>query len=52
MRVHLELEFDYSTKDIWNVVGSIRGHEEPDRLVIIGTTPTAITHFANCWHPN
>lgn len=32
----MELEMEYSTKDIWNVIGSINGYEEPDRLVIIG----------------
>lgn len=50
VRVHLELEFDYSTKDIWNVVGSIRGHEEPDRLVIIGNHRDAWVYGAGDPH--
>lgn len=45
VQVHIELEMEFSTKDIWNVVGIIRGNEEPDRLVIIGTI-NSITFIA------
>jgi len=33
----MQLDFDYATTNIWNVRGSIKGEEEPDRLVIIGS---------------
>jgi hypothetical protein len=44
VRVHMQLEFEYTTKNIWNVIGTIKGHVEPDRLVIIGT----VTLFVLC----
>ena len=35
-QVHLNLEMDERVTPIWDVIGKIRGSEEPDKLVILG----------------
>lgn len=35
-RVHLHLEMENRVTPIWDVIGRIRGGEEPDKLVILG----------------
>ena len=37
MKVKLEVNNEYVTKPIYNVIGSIVGREEPDRMVLIGS---------------
>ncbi len=34
--VHMKLEMEFVTTEIWNVIGRIEGSIEPDRLVIVG----------------
>jgi len=50
VRVHMQLDFDYATTNIWNVRGSIKGEEEPDRLVIIGNHRDAWVYGAGDPH--
>ncbi len=35
-RVHLHLEMENRVTPIWDVIGKIRGRDEPDKLVILG----------------
>jgi N-acetylated-alpha-linked acidic dipeptidase len=35
VKVHLKLEMENRVTPIWDVIGSIRGNEEPDKLVIL-----------------
>jgi len=35
-RVHMNIGSNLTTTPIWNVIASIRGEEEPDRIVVIG----------------
>ncbi len=35
-RVHLRLEMENRVTPIWDVIGKIRGRDEPDKLVILG----------------
>jgi N-acetylated-alpha-linked acidic dipeptidase len=34
--LQLSVEMDYKIRPIWNVMGKLRGHDEPENLVIIG----------------
>ncbi|MBS1815546.1 MAG: M28 family metallopeptidase [Acidobacteria bacterium] len=36
VKAHLQLEQDYAVRTIWNVIGTIRGTEQPDAWVIAG----------------
>jgi len=35
-KVHLKVEMDNSVGSIWNVVGKIKGREEPEKWIVIG----------------
>jgi len=35
-KVHVTVKMDGKTRTIWDVVGRIRGSEEPDRMVVLG----------------
>ena len=35
-RVSMHLEFDYQTREVWNVFGTMKGTVEPDRKILIG----------------
>jgi N-acetylated-alpha-linked acidic dipeptidase len=35
-KVHVKVKMDGKTRTIWDVVGRIRGSEEPDRMVVLG----------------
>jgi len=35
-KVHVNVKMDGKTRSIWDVVGRIRGSEEPDRMVVLG----------------
>ena len=37
MKIRLEVNNEYVIKPIYNVIGSIVGREEPDRMVLIGS---------------
>lgn len=43
VRVHLKLTMNYTVYDIWNVIGTIKGDEEPDRWVMLGAHRDAWT---------
>eukprot|EP01114_Cavostelium_apophysatum_P011908 TRINITY_DN2647_c0_g1_i1.p1 TRINITY_DN2647_c0_g1~~TRINITY_DN2647_c0_g1_i1.p1 ORF type:complete len:819 (-),score=164.85 TRINITY_DN2647_c0_g1_i1:36-2357(-) len=36
VKVHINLLFDYQRKPIWNVIGTIQGDIEPEKVVIVG----------------
>jgi N-acetylated-alpha-linked acidic dipeptidase len=35
-QVHLNLEMEYKVTPIWDVIGKIKGSEEPEKLVVLG----------------
>jgi N-acetylated-alpha-linked acidic dipeptidase len=37
VRVHMKLSMNFTTTNIWNVIGKISGQEEPDRAIVIGS---------------
>jgi N-acetylated-alpha-linked acidic dipeptidase len=45
-RLRLEVEMDYAVRPIWNVVGTLRGREQPDQWVICGNHRDAWTYGA------
>lgn len=44
--VEFEVEMDYAIRPIWNVMGKITGHEEPDQWVLISNHRDAWTYGA------
>lgn len=36
VQVHIKLDVNYTVTPIWNVLGMIKGAEEPDRYIILG----------------
>lgn len=45
-RIRMKLEMDYQVRPIWNVIATLRGSEEPDRVVILGNHLDAWTYGA------
>lgn len=44
--VELNIEMDYQVRPIWNVIATIRGSEEPEKIVVIGNHRDAWTYGA------
>lgn len=45
-RLHLVSRQDYAVRPIWNVIGTLRGHEQPDQWVVCGNHRDAWTYGA------
>lgn len=45
-RIRMKLEMDYQVRPIWNVIATLRGWEEPDRVVVLGNHLDAWTYGA------
>jgi N-acetylated-alpha-linked acidic dipeptidase len=41
--VHMKINMNYTVFDIWNVIGTIKGQIEPDRIVLLGSHRDAWT---------
>jgi N-acetylated-alpha-linked acidic dipeptidase len=44
--LRLKVEMDYQVRPIWNVIGTLRGNEEPENIVIVGNHRDAWTYGA------
>ncbi len=44
--LELDIELDYQVRPIWNVIATVRGSEEPEKIVVIGNHRDAWTYGA------
>jgi N-acetylated-alpha-linked acidic dipeptidase len=44
--LQLDVELDYQIRPIWNVIATIRGKEEPEKIVVVGNHRDAWTYGA------